>query len=90
MFQEVFEQAGGDGRSEVFVLVGTPFQYERPNWLGFLFGKHAYLNYGLPPRVLDTIRRSTSGEKLFSGFNRLFDSHECPLLMMQIFQSLFY
>ena len=90
MFQEVFEQAGRDGRSEVFILVRTPFQDERPNCLGFLFGKHAYLNYGLPPWILGTIRRSMPWEKSFSGFNRLLYSHQAPLVMMQFLRPSFY
>jgi hypothetical protein len=34
IFEEVFEQAGRDGRSDVIVLVRIPFQDERPDASG--------------------------------------------------------
>ena len=46
ILQEVFKQAGRDGRSHVLFLVRTPFQNERPDDFGFALGEHRNLDDG--------------------------------------------
>src|SRR5208283_3071082 len=90
IFQKVLEQAGRDGRSHIFVLVRTPLQDKWPDCLGFLLGEHANLNDGLPPRVFDTVRRSVSGEKLFSGCERLLHIHQSPPVTQRTLELSYY
>jgi hypothetical protein len=86
MLKKMFEQTGGDGHPQVFVIGSTPAPNEGPNRLGVIFNELADFDYGLPSRIALAVCRSYPRQESFGLRDCLLCRHVFIWLTISVHQ----